>query len=66
MKKTSNATAYIAWLVALAAILMPPAFTAAGATIATDARDAMLSLLEEPSDPLVVAQMTAAEADWIS
>jgi hypothetical protein len=48
MKSTSSTiTAYVAWALTLCAILMPPAFAAAGVGFLIDARDAVYSLVED-------------------
>jgi hypothetical protein len=60
MTKTGSIAAYLAWLVALAAILMPPALAAAGSDAIASAQDAIFATLDEGTDPLVVAQLNAA------
>ncbi len=62
MQRTSTLAAYLAWILALAAILMPPAFASAGADVFTDARDALYAMLED--EPPALAEHRAEEPGW--
>jgi hypothetical protein len=64
MQKTSNIAAYIAWTVALVAILMPPALASAGADVLSDARDAIYALLEDEQQHMTLADLSAEEPGW--
>jgi hypothetical protein len=57
MKSTSTLAAYVAWALTLCAILMPPAFAAAGVDLLTGARDAVYSLVEDGSDAQAFADI---------
>jgi hypothetical protein len=64
MQKTSSIAAYVAWVLALVAILMPPALAAAGTGLLVEARDAVYALLEDEPEPLTLAALRAEEPGW--
>ena len=47
MKRTSTLAAYVAWIIALAAILMPPAAASAGLDLIADTQQAVFALVDE-------------------
>lgn len=64
MGKTSNLAAYIAWALALVAILMPPTFATAGIEAVSDASEAVFSLVEDQPESLALAAIRAEEPGW--
>jgi hypothetical protein len=64
MQKTSSIAAYVAWILALVAILMPPALAAAGTELLVDARDAVYALLEDEPEQLTLADLRAQQPGW--
>ncbi len=64
MQRTSTLAAYLAWIVALVAILMPPALASVGADVFTGARDALYAMLEDEAPVLTLAQLRAEEPGW--
>ena len=57
MKSTSTLAAYVAWALTLCAILMPPAFAAAGVGLLTGARDAVYGLVQDGSETQAFADI---------
>jgi hypothetical protein len=47
MKRTSNLVAYLAWAIALVAILMPSAAASAGLDLIADTQSAVFELVDE-------------------
>jgi len=64
MQKISNIAAYVAWTVALVAILMPPALASAGAEVLIKARDAIYALLEDEQQHMTLADLSTDEPGW--
>jgi hypothetical protein len=64
MEKTSSIAAYVAWILALVAILMPPALASVGTELLVDARDALYELLEDEPEGLMLAYRRPAESGW--
>jgi hypothetical protein len=61
MQRTSTLAAYLAWILALVAILMPPTLASAGAGILIEARDALFALVEEPPARFEHGALTVAD-----
>jgi hypothetical protein len=64
MQRTSTLAAYLGWILALVAILMPPALASAGADVVTEARDALYALLDDEPPALTLAELRAEEPGW--
>jgi hypothetical protein len=64
MHRTSTLAAYLAWILALIAILMPPTFAAAGTEILVGARDALYGLIEDEPQTLALAELVDDEPGW--
>jgi hypothetical protein len=64
MPRSSTFTAYLTWIVALVAILMPPALASAGTDILVNARDALYALLEDEPESSAFAGLPADEPGW--
>ena len=64
MQRTSTLAAYFAWILALVAILMPPALASVGADVFTEARDALYAILEDEPPALTLAELRAEEPGW--
>jgi hypothetical protein len=64
MQKTSTLAAYVAWILALVAILMPPALATAGTDVLTSARDALYAMLEDEPPMLTLADLRVEEPGW--
>jgi hypothetical protein len=64
MQKTSSTAAYVAWILALVAILMPPTLASAGTELLVDAREALYELLEDKPEGLVIAYRRPADSGW--
>jgi len=58
MSKTRNLAAYVAWLVALVAILMPPALATAGLEAISQTGDAIFAIVDEPQATAVAMAAT--------
>ena len=64
MQRTSTLAAYVAWILALVAILMPPALASAGADVLLDARDALYAMLDDEPAAIIIADVDAEEPGW--
>lgn len=65
MKKTTSIAAYVAWALALAAILIPPALADAGLEAAASVQESIFALLgDDPEPPLVLAGHFAESRGW--
>jgi hypothetical protein len=64
MNKASSLAAYIAWVVALVAILTPPTMASVGISAIANAQQAVFALVEDQPDPLTIADLRAAEPGW--
>ena len=64
MQRTNTLAAYVAWILALVAILMPPALAAAGADVLLGARDALYAMLEDEPGAPALADLGIEEPGW--
>ncbi len=64
MRRTGNLAAYLAWIVALLAILTPLALATAGIEMLADAGSAISAALLDGADDPAVAGMTTESAGW--
>lgn len=64
MRRTSSIAAYLAWALALAAILMPPALAAAGLETVASLRNSVFALVGDGPEPLAVAGYSAEKDGW--
>lgn len=64
MIKASTIAAYVAWVLALAAILMPPALAHAGIETVAGLEESIFALVGDEPEPLVLAVRPTEKDGW--